>query len=126
MARKNEEVVLLVVGGSTGFVSAQEVYSHARESGSPIGLATVYRVLKSLVDAGKVELTFDDQGQARYCARGETHHHHATCRQCGRTIEFDDPDVERWAGAYAERIGFVEVRHVIEISGVCHTCASSH
>jgi Fur family ferric uptake transcriptional regulator len=126
VARKNEDVVLLVIGESPGFLSAQEVFSRAREKGSSIGLATVYRVLRSLVDSGQVELTFDDQGQAKYCARGETHHHHATCRQCGRTTEFDDPDVERWAGAYAERLGFVEVRHVIEISGVCASCASSH
>ncbi len=123
--RKNDDIVRRVVASSGGLLSAQDVHARARELGSSIGLATVYRVLRTLVDADVLDLTFDEQGQARYCLRGETHHHHATCRQCGRTVDFDDGELERAAQRAAQRLGFSDVRHLIEVSGVCRACATS-
>ena len=38
---------------SEGFVSAQSLYGALRESGSPIGLATVYRALSDLAVEGE-------------------------------------------------------------------------
>jgi Fur family ferric uptake transcriptional regulator len=45
------------------------------------------------------------------------------CRSCGRTVEIEGPEVERWAAKVAERHGFVEVTHTVEIFGTCADCA---
>jgi Fur family ferric uptake transcriptional regulator len=125
VARRNEEDVRRIVNTSAGLVSAQEIYAMARERGGAIGLATVYRTLRTLVDQGDIDVTYDEQGQARYCGCGPSHHHHATCRLCGRTEEFENEVLEELATRAARELGFTDVRHVIELSGVCSQCASS-
>ena len=57
----------------------------------------------------------------RRCARGR-HHHHLVCRVCGRTVEVDGPDVERWAESGAAEHGFIDVDHTFEIFGTCADC----
>jgi Fur family ferric uptake transcriptional regulator len=42
------EAVREALGSSEGFVSAQALHSNLKNTGSPIGLATVYRALADL------------------------------------------------------------------------------
>jgi Fe2+ or Zn2+ uptake regulation protein len=64
-----------------------------------------------------------ENGTKVYClAHGADHHHHLTCRSCGRTERIDvcvDADLAQ----LAEERGFVEVSHVLEVFGVCSGCA---
>ena len=39
-----------------------------------------------------------------------------------RTGEVDAPDLEAWASEVGRRHGFHDLRHVLELSGVCDTC----
>ncbi len=108
-----------------GFVSAQELHALIADGGGRIALATVYSQLKSLVASGEVDVVMTDRGESLYrrCVV-DAHHHHLACRRCGRTIEVDAPDLEAWAGEVGRRHGFHDLRHVLELSGVCDTCAS--
>lgn len=105
--------------------SAQQLHMMLRERGAKVGLTTVYRTLQLLVDAGEVDATRLPGGEQlfRRCSR-RTHHHHLVCRTCGRTVEVAGPAVERWAGGVAEKHGFTDVGHTLEIFGTCSTCAS--
>jgi len=106
------------------FVSAQEVYAHLRERGNAIGLATVYRALQTMIDDGELDVLHGDDGESTYRRCGsDQHHHHLVCRRCGRTVEVADRAVERWADRVAERHGFTEVEHRVEVFGVCAACA---
>ncbi len=107
------------------FRSAQDIYAAIRESGIRIGLATVYRALQSLVDAGAVDVLRSPAGEAAYRACGSAHHHHLVCRSCGRAIEVQGPAVERWAARIASEHGFTEVSHTVELFGVCPSCQQS-
>jgi Fur family transcriptional regulator, ferric uptake regulator len=110
-----------------GFRSAQDVYAVLRAEGGSVGLSTVYRHLQSLVDAGVVDVIHTPDGEAtyRYCgAPGDSHHHHLVCRRCGRTEEIEGRAVERWAGEVADKHGYAEVDHTVELFGVCPACAS--
>ena len=60
-----------------------------------------------------------DDGETVYRRCGTSHHHHLVCRECGRTVEVEAPDVERWATAVAAQHGFADVAHTLEIFGVC-------
>ncbi len=107
-----------------GFVSAQELHALIADDGGRIALATVYSQLKSLVGSGEVDVVMTDRGESLYrrCVV-DAHHHHLACRRCGRTIEVDAPDLEAWASEVGRRHGFHDLRHVLELSGVCDACA---
>ena len=108
-----------------GFRSAQDLHELLRHGGSPVGLTTVYRHLQALAEAGQVDVLRTAEGEAVYrrCATA-AHHHHLVCRQCGRSVEVEGPEVERWASAVAAAAGFTDVSHTVEVFGTCATCAA--
>ena len=106
------------------FLTAQELHDRLRHQGERVGLATVYRSLQALSDAGEVDQLRTDDGETAYrrCSRG--HHHHLVCRNCGRTVEVEGPAVEHWADKVALAHGFTDVSHTLEIFGLCSACSS--
>ena len=106
------------------FVSAQQLHARMREHGTGVGLATVYRTLQNLAADGEVDVLRTDEGEAVYRRCSTGHHHHLICRQCRRTVEVDSIAVERWARRIAEENGFADVEHVLEVFGICGSCAS--
>ena len=106
------------------FSSAQDIHSRLRASGSSVGLTTVYRALQSLTSSGDVDVLRGADGEARYRRCNPEHHHHLVCRSCGRTIEVDNPDVERWAELVGGRHGFSDITHTLEIYGTCRRCTA--
>ena len=106
------------------FRSAQELHELLRSRGETVGLATVYRTLQALSDAGEVDVLRTGDGEAVYRRCSTGHHHHLVCRTCGRTVEVEGPAVERWASRTAGEHGFVDVSHTLEVFGTCSSCAA--
>ncbi|GGL26226.1 transcriptional repressor [Phycicoccus endophyticus] len=109
---------------SPEFRSAQEIHARLAEGGAGVGLATVYRNLQAMAADGEVDVIRTEDGEAVYraCAT-EDHHHHVVCRGCGLAVEVTGDSVERWAEAVAAEHGFVQVRHTVEVEGLCGDCA---
>ncbi|MDP9394535.1 MAG: transcriptional repressor [Actinomycetota bacterium] len=105
------------------FRSAQELHELLRRRGDDVGLATVYRTLQALADAGEVDVLRTADGEAVYRRCSSGHHHHLVCRSCGRTVEVEGPTVERWAAKVAADHGFSDVSHTLEVFGTCAECA---
>ncbi|MCX6460271.1 MAG: transcriptional repressor [Actinobacteria bacterium] len=105
-----------------GFLSARDLHDRLAAQGERVGIATVYRTLASLASTGEVDVLLRDDGESVYRRCSSAHHHHLVCRECGRTEEVTGPTVEAWATAEAERHGFRDVRHTVEITGICATC----
>ena len=124
MARMTRQraAVAQALEGSTDFRSAQQLHEALRASGDGIGLATVYRTLQKLADAGEVDMLRTEDGEAIYRRCSDSHHHHLVCRSCGRTVEVEGPAVERWTRAIAGEHGFADVSHTLEIFGTCPAC----
>lgn len=106
------------------FRSAQEIHDELRRRGENIGLTTVYRTLQSMAAAGMVDTLRNDTGESVYRRCSDQHHHHLVCRCCGSTIEVGDHEVEQWAAEVADKYGFSDVSHTIEIVGICSQCRS--
>jgi Fur family ferric uptake transcriptional regulator len=106
-----------------GFHSAQELHAMLRSRGERVGLTTVYRTLQALADAGELDVMRPPGGEHVYRRCSGGHHHHLVCRSCGRTVEVEGPAVEHWADRVAERHGYVDVSHTMEIFGTCPACA---
>lgn len=106
------------------FRSAQDLHEMLTARGERVGLTTVYRSLQAMADVGEIDVLVSSDGQALYrrCGQRSGHHHHLVCRQCGLTVEVKGPAVERWTHAIAERNGFSDVSHTLDVFGVCENC----
>ncbi len=109
---------------SEGFVSAQSLHSSLHASGSPIGLATVYRALADLATEGEAD-SLQQEGESlfRACTPG-SHHHHLICRNCGLTVEIEADAVENWAQQVAAEHGFTKPNHIVDVFGLCADCSA--
>lgn len=105
------------------FRSAQEVHELLVQRGEAVGLATVYRTLTRMSEAGDVDVLRTEDGESIYRRCSRTHHHHLVCRTCGRTVEVEGPTVERWTASVAATHGFTDVSHSLELFGLCGECS---
>ena len=119
---KQRLAVASALGATEGFHSAQEIHEILAQRGDSVGLATVYRTLQKLADAGEVDMMRTEDGEAIYRRCSDSHHHHLVCRSCGRTVEVEGPAVERWTNSMAAEHGYADVSHTLEIFGTCPAC----
>ncbi len=108
-----------------GFVSAQGLHANLLESGSRIGLATVYRTLTRLAALGEADTLQSQDGENLYRACSTGHHHHLICRSCGLTVEIGADAVEIWAQRVATENGFTDPAHVVDVFGLCPACTAA-
>lgn len=119
---RQRTAVAQTLASFTDFRSAQEIHDLLGRSGTPVGLATVYRTLAAMVEVGEVDVLRTEDGEAIYRRCSDTHHHHLVCRSCGATVEVEGPAVERWTRSIAAVHGFADVSHTLEIFGTCAAC----
>lgn len=103
-------------------VTAQELHARLRARGERLGLATVYRTLALLAEAGAVDTLSHHPGELCYRWCGEGHHHHLVCSACHRVVELDGCELEPWLESVTAAHGFVVTAHRLELAGVCATC----
>ena len=117
---RQRRAMLDVLSKVTKPLSAEETYSHLKEGSCD--LVTVYRSLEQLERVGVVQLGVRENGTKVYClSHGNDHHHHLTCRSCGRTERVDvcmGEELEKVGIAF----GFSELSHVMELFGLCPEC----
>lgn len=123
-ATRQRAAISGALGASDRFRTAQELHEDLRRSGETVGLTTVYRELQSLADAGEIDALANTSGETIYrrCS-SEHHHHHLVCKSCGRSEEVQSNEVEEWARRAAAAHGFSSVDHVVELYGLCDSCA---
>ena len=88
-----------------------------------VGYATVYRTMKLLSESGVVQEHKFGDGFTRYELSDEdAHHDHLVCLECGKIIEFEEPQVEALQAKIAKRYGFLVRAHKHEMYGLCADC----
>ena len=120
-ATPQRRAVVDAIAAEKGAFTAVAVYDRARRHEPRIGLATVYRTLELLRDAGSVRPLAGVQA-ALYVRCHPGHHHHLVCVSCGSVEETDlcgapAPAVLR------RRHGFRAETHELDVYGVCSQCA---
>ncbi len=75
---------------ATSHPTAEQVYSSVRDDIPNISLATVYKALEALVDAGMATRIGDGAGPARYDGRHEAHYHFR-CEPTGEIVDLPIP-----------------------------------
>ena len=104
--------------------SAGDLHDTLREHGRNVGLASVYRVLDSLLESGLVQRVDVGDGVARYepVRTSEEHHHHLVCTGCGKVEAFTDPGLERAIHRVEETSGYAVDTHDVVLHGACADC----
>jgi Fur family ferric uptake transcriptional regulator len=105
---------------SSGHVALDDLLARARRTHPGVGLATVYRTVKLLEEAGLAASRQFESGHTLYeVAQGRAHHDHLICRQCGYIVEFESDEIERLQIAAARKMGFNVLSHRHELFGLC-------
>ncbi len=100
-------------------LSTDEVLGIAQTAVDGLGIATVYRNIKALVDEQWL-MVVELPGEApRYEIAGKAHHHHFRCDKCGRVFELHGcvPAIEALAAP-----GFLVRTHEVVLYGICVEC----
>ena len=108
------QTIIRVIEESEDHPDVDQLYRRSVELDDTISIATVYRTVKLLEEAGVIErLEFGD-GRARYEESGE-HHEHLVDIETGEVIEFYDEALETMKEQIAERMGYELVDHRLEL-----------
>ena len=123
--RKTEQrnVIVETFFAAPHHISIEELLAQVRHKDPRVGYATVYRTLKLLTECGVAfERKFGD-GLTRYELADEaSHHDHLICVDCGKIIEFEEPQIEELQERVAQSYGFILKTHKHEMYGTCADC----
>lgn len=97
----------------------QEILGAAQAGAPSLGIATVYRTVKLLLEDGSIRAVTLPGEPARYEAADLGHHHHFKCTACDRVF-----DIDRCAGDLHRLVppGFTLQSHDITLYGRCPEC----
>ncbi len=98
--------------------TAEAVYEAVKERLPDIGIATVYRNLKQLVESGKVTALETTNGRMHYDA-DTTRHAHFICEACG---EISDVNVIGNFDKALAAQGYTVTREKLVLYGICPKC----
>ena len=123
-ATRQRAAVADILSRTDEFRSAQQIHSALEAEGTRVGLATVYRNLTAMAEAGEIDQVRNAEGEALYrsCKRPE-HHHHIVCRSCGHTVEVSGGELEDWITSVSAAHGFTQMEHTAEFFGLCASCS---
>lgn len=101
--------------------TAEELFDRARKLDADTSRATVYRTLGLLVEADLLRQIDLGDNQATYDPNflDKPSHNHLVCIDCGRVVEFEDPNVEVLNDCVTRRLGFKAIRQTIKIEANC-------
>ncbi len=120
---RQRSAIVALLGETAGFCTARDLHEALRARGENTGLATVYRALRALAEAGEADTVRAARGERLYRRCGSGHHHLLRCRRCGLAIEVSSPGLQRWISQTAAGHGYRDVTHLAEITGICPGCA---
>ena len=101
--------------------TADQLLAWARQRDASVSRATVYRTLQSLTATGllrEIELGADRKWYDPNFA-GNPNHSHLVCQDCGRVIEFENPEMLELGRGICEQLGFATVGWRLQVVGAC-------
>ncbi len=104
--------------GESDHPDVDELYNRVSNIDSKISIATVYRTVKILEEAGILVKHDFKAGKARYEQIRESHHDHLIDVKTGEIIEFVDDEIEKLQKKVADKYGYQLVDHKLELYGI--------
>ena len=116
MRLTNQKMILLErINTFNSFFSAEAIYQTVKEKN--VGLATVYRFLKSLEEKGEVHSYLCNN--RKIYSRKKDNHIHFTCEKCNLIKHLTAKNVD-----FLQEITDGQVCHFqIDVAGICKNCS---
>jgi len=112
-------LVAAVEGQDCAF-TPQEVLDHAQRACPGLGIATVYRLIRKLVEEGRIRRMVVEGSSPRYERTDVIHHHHFHCESCGEVTPLEGCSLKK---SYRLPAGFKASSHEVVFTGTCPACA---
>ena len=110
------QIIIQVIEEADDHPDVDQLYLRSVELDNTISIATVYRTVKLLEEAGLIErLEFGD-GRSRYEEAGE-HHEHLVDIETGEVHEFYNEELETLKTEIAREMGYDLIEHRLELYG---------
>lgn len=103
-------------------LGAPEILAEAQMQASGIGIATVYRTVKALIEEGWLVAVELPGEPPRYERAGKEHHHHFLCKECGKLFELNGC-VDNLKRLLPD--GFRILGHDVLLYGACADCGAA-
>lgn len=107
---------------TNGHLTADEVFTRAREELPELSRATVYNTLSALVGAGLLR-EVESRGAVLYDPNPDPTHQHFRCRGCGRLHDVHVEGVGELR--IADERPFVVHERTVLLRGLCPSCSSA-
>ena len=101
--------------GESDHPDVDELYNRVSKIDTKISIATVYRTVKILEEAGILMKHDFKAGKARYEINDD--HNHLIDINSGEIVEFVDKDIEELQKKIAKKLGYNLVDHKLELYG---------
>lgn len=119
---KKRQAVLDCLKGTKEHPTAEWIYARLKPVYPDLSLATVYRNLNQLEEAGMIRSMGSVNGQERYDANVRPHPH-VVCTRCGRMVDVEElPFSEETVHWVEETTGFRIESTSLRFSGLCGEC----
>jgi len=124
MTTQRQAILGLINNSANRHWDAEEVSRELADRGQSVGIATVYRGLTALDEAGLIS-SIQLSDRKRYERADKSHHDHMFCTQCGSIEEFSHHKIEALQKAAAEEKGFEMSGHQLVLFGRCADCTAA-
>lgn len=94
-------------------------------SDSDVDIATVYRTLDVLEEAGAIAHGHIGHGPTVYHLAEDADHQHLVCSRCGTTVAIPTERMTQMLSGITADTGFVPNAQHFALSGLCATCAEA-
>jgi len=114
---KQKEIINKEINKIKTFFTAEELYEKIKSIDKNIGLATIYRFLKTLRKEGNI-FTYTCEKKLIYSKENRSHCHFV-CEKTGKIIHFNIDSLDFLKDKIPGSISSFQ----IEVKGVCNTCS---
>jgi Fur family ferric uptake transcriptional regulator len=110
-----------IVAEAPGPLSVAELLSAAQQRLESIGIATVYRTVRMMEEAGEIRPVVLPGGETRWESSDRGHHHHFQCRVCSKVTDFHGCPLHVHTDSLPP--GYLVETHEITLLGICPACS---
>jgi len=120
---KQREQILDIFLKTEHHPTINDLYDLVKKKDPKIGLATVYRTMEVIYDAGLARKVGFGDGIKHYEHEYKHQHHdHLVCLKCGKVIEVTSNRLEETQRQLAKKHDFTITRATMRLFGICRSC----
>lgn len=116
------EMILDALAHGSGHMTAEEIFDQVKIHTRVVNIATVYRTLDLLVEAGLASRSNLWDGRLVYATYSHGPHLHLVCRSCGNTVDADSGLLLSFVEQVKHQYHFLADWQHLSLQGKCQTC----